>query len=93
MQFDEVKAEHFSTISRTPLPHTLIEQALNQLGGGDIDGSNFRKNVLAAAGWKHSALISFGKYPEEASSAFNRVREVLATSESPSDILAALSTK
>lgn len=92
MQFDEVKPEHFNTISRTPPPHSQIEQALTQLGGGDVEGTKYRKEVLAAAGWKHSSLVSFGKYPDEASFAFNKVRDAMANHEEASAILAAVKT-
>jgi hypothetical protein len=90
MQFDEVLPVHFSTISRDPFPHVLIERTLLQMAEGELDGPKFRNKVLHAAGWKHSNLISFGKYPEEAAAAFNRVRLVLGSNETPESVLAAL---
>jgi hypothetical protein len=90
MQFDEILPEHFSTLSRTPFPHVLIERALLQIAEGQIDGPKFRNQVLVAAGWKHSNLVSFGKYPAEAALAFNRIRAVLAEQQEPVAILAAL---
>lgn len=89
MQFDEVQPQHFSTIARTPFPHILIERALIQLAG-DKDGAKFRNDALAAAGWFHTNLTPFGKHPELACTAFNRIREVLTTTEVPEDILEAL---
>ena len=56
MQFDEVRPEHFTTLSRNPFPHILIDRALQQIAGGSADGSQFRKDVLAAAGWGHGGL-------------------------------------
>ena len=50
MQFDEVKPEHFSTISRDPFPHILIDRALLQISGGDARAAKFRVDALAAAG-------------------------------------------
>ena len=89
MVFDEVQAQHFSTLSRNPFPHVLIERALIQLAG-DGDGAKFRNDVMAAAGWKHSNLTPFGKYPDEACAAFNRIRAVLAETEAPEAVLSAL---
>ncbi|WP_373973651.1 hypothetical protein NT239_08235 [Chitinibacter sp. SCUT-21] len=90
MQFNEVLPLHFSTISRDPFPHVLIERALLQMAEGKLDGPKFRNQVMHAAGWKHSNLTSFGKYPEEAAAAFNRVREVMVANETPETILSAL---
>ncbi|WP_374355972.1 hypothetical protein [Chitinimonas sp.] len=89
MEFAEVQAQHFSTISRDPLPHTLIERALLQLSPGE-HAAQLRTEVLAAAGWKHSSLVSFGKYPEEAAKAFNRIRDALAQSDDPAVVLSKL---
>ncbi|QLI81699.1 hypothetical protein HZU75_09240 [Chitinibacter fontanus] len=93
MQFNEVLPLHFSTISRDPFPHVLIERALLQMVPGSLEGPKFRNQVLHAAGWKHSNLTSFGKYPEEAAAAFNRLREVLVANETPDGILTALGKK
>ncbi|MBV1775483.1 hypothetical protein KSF73_07110 [Burkholderiaceae bacterium DAT-1] len=90
MQFDEVKPEHFSMISRDPLPHTLIDRTISQLGGSDVKGAQFRKDALAAAGWKHDGLVSFMKYPDLAASAFNKIRAALAETEDPEALLAKL---
>jgi hypothetical protein len=91
MQFDEIQAAHFNMLSRTPLPHVLVEQALLQLGGGGVDGSKFAKQVLSAAGWRHASVVSYGKYPEEAAIAFNKVRAVLATNQDPTALIELLS--
>ncbi|HEY9104948.1 hypothetical protein [Chitinimonas sp.] len=88
MQFDEVQAEHFSSLSRNPFPHVLIDRALIQLGGDH--GGPYRNSVLAAAGWIHSNLTPFSKHPAEACNAFNRIRAVLAETEDPDAVLAAL---
>lgn len=90
MEFDEVKPEHFGMISRNPLPHTLIDRAISQIGGSDVHGAQFRKDALAAAGWKHDGLVSFGKYPDAAAAAFNKIRTVLAETEVPDEVLAKL---
>ncbi|MGR2660548.1 MULTISPECIES: hypothetical protein [Chromobacterium] len=90
MQFDEVRPEHFTTLSRNPFPHILIDRALQQIAGGSADGSQFRKDVLAAAGWSHGGLTPFGKYPADACEAFNRIRKVLEVTQEPDAILAEL---
>ena len=90
MHFDEVKAEDFTTFSREPPPHLQMEQFLMQLGGGGTEGTHFKKKVMLAAGWSHTGVVSYGKYPQEACKAFNRLREVLAQHGEPESILAAL---
>ncbi|WP_137937217.1 hypothetical protein [Chitinivorax sp. B] len=79
MEFDEVKPEHFSTLSRNPFPHILIDRALMQIAGGGQSASEFHKKVLAAAGWKHHNLVPFGKYPKEAADVYNHIRAVLVS--------------
>ena len=90
MHFDEVKPEDFATFSRVPLPHLQMEQFLMQLGGGGTEGTHFKKKVMLAAGWSHTGVVSYGKYPQEACKAFNRLREVLAAHQEADAILAAL---
>ncbi|MBV8659640.1 MAG: hypothetical protein JO142_17605 [Burkholderiales bacterium] len=88
--FDEVLAAHFSMISRQPFPHVLIERQLLQMAGDASKANKFRADVLAAAGWRHSSLVSFGKYPDEAAVAFNRIRAALHENIQPSELLDAL---
>ncbi|AUH50224.1 hypothetical protein CXB49_05005 [Chromobacterium sp. ATCC 53434] len=90
MHFDEVHSKHFVTLSRTPLPHTLMEQALVAMGGGGNEGMNFRKQALAAAGWQHDGLVPFAKHPDKAAEAFNRLREAFAGANGPEALLQAL---
>ena len=90
MHFDEVKPEDFATFSRVPPPHLQMEQFLMQLGGGGTEGTHFKKKVMLAAGWSHTGVVSYGKYPHEACKAFNRLREVLAAHREADAILAAL---
>ena len=90
MHFDEVKPEDFATFSRVPPPHLQMEQFLMQLGGGGTEGTHFKKKVMLAAGWSHTGVVSFGKYPQEACKAFNRLREVLAAHQEADAILSAL---
>ncbi len=45
---------------------------------------------MLAAGWSHTGVVSYGKYPQEACKAFNRLREVLAAHREADAILAAL---
>lgn len=93
MQFEEVLPEHFRTISRTPFPHILIDRALMQLGGNGPTAAHFHMQVLAAAGWKHHSMIPFGQYPQEAADAYNRIRQVLNSTEDPKNILQELAAQ
>ncbi|WP_028455658.1 hypothetical protein [Chitinilyticum litopenaei] len=90
MQFDEVQPQHFTSLSRTPWPHVLIDHALLQLPGEMSDHNKFRTAALQAAGWKHHNLVPFGKYPDEASAAYNRLRLALANCDNQQAVLAAL---
>ncbi|UTH74605.1 hypothetical protein [Chromobacterium sp. IIBBL 290-4] len=90
MQFDEIHSKHFVTLSRKPLPHTLIEQALVNMGGGGNDGMTFRKQALAAAGWEYDGLVPFAKHPDKAAEAFNRLRQAMASAETADAVLQAL---
>ena len=91
MHFDDVKPVVFATFSRVPPPHLQMEQFLMQLGGGGTEGTHFKKKVMLAAGWSHTGVVSYGKYPQEACKAFNRLREVLVQHQDPEGILATLS--
>lgn len=88
---EEVLPAHFSTLRRTPFPHVLIEQRLLHMGGNGAEGMSFRKQVLAAAGWPHDGLVPFAKYPDQATSTFNRIRLVLREDSAQDSLLQALS--
>ena len=90
MHFDEVKPEDFATFSRVPPPHLQMEQFLMQLGGGGTEGTHFKKKVMLAAGWSHTGVVSYGKYPQEACKAFNGRREGRAAHQEADAILSAL---
>ncbi|POA99441.1 hypothetical protein C2134_06645 [Chromobacterium sinusclupearum] len=90
MHFDEVHSKHFVTLSRTPQPHVLMEQALVAMGGGGNDGMNFRKQALAAAGWSYDGLVPFAKHPDHAAQAFNKLRQAFAKADTPEQLLEAL---
>lgn len=87
MQFDTVLPEHFTTTSRTPWPHILIDTALRQLAGGGTEGDVFRWSALTAAGWSRGAKTPFASYPTEAAAAYNRLRGVLAQTLDPVTIV------
>ena len=57
---------------------------------GGTEGTHFKKKVMLAAGWSHTGVVSYGKYPQEACKAFNRLREVLAAHQEADAILSAL---
>ena len=92
MEFDEVTVEDFSRL-QGPFSFLEIEASLVELGGEGVEGVNFRKAALKAAGWRHHDLISYGKFPDQAASAFNRVRLVLQQTQEPDAILAQLKAK
>lgn len=90
MQYEVIMPNHFLTLRKTPFPHALIEQRLVEMGGGGQAGMDFRKQVLAGAGWGYDGLTPFAKFPDKAADAFNRIREALEADPAPDALLAAL---
>ncbi|THB70293.1 MAG: hypothetical protein D6B28_09655 [Gammaproteobacteria bacterium] len=77
IDIEEVTAADFSKITLEKLPHLKIEDELIKLGGEGVTGVSFKKDALKAAGWKYHELTSYNAHAEEASQAFNRIREQL----------------
>lgn len=90
--FSEVKPEHFTTFSRDPAPHILIENELIKIGGTGTKGIEFKTQVLKQAGWKYGDLTSYGRNPELASETFNRVRQALSETDDKAQILEKVKT-
>lgn len=90
MHYETVEAGHFLTLRKQPFPHVLIEQQLLAMGGGGQGGMDFRRKVLAAAGWPHDGLTPFAKYPDKAAAVFNRIGHALADNPDCAQLLAAL---
>ncbi len=86
-QFEPVAAEDFTKITTSRLPHQKIEAALILIGGTGVKGMEFSRKVMRAAGWKYERLTTYASHPEVAAEAFNRVREILATTEDREQIL------
>ncbi len=87
IDIEEVTAEDFSKITLEKLPHLKIEDALISLGGEGVVGVSFKKDALKAAGWKYHELTSYNAHAEEASIAFNRVRDQLMKGVSKDELL------
>ena len=86
MNFGEVKLEDFTTFKAgITLAHVEIEKKLIELGGSGLKGNEFKKECLAKAGWKYGKLTSYGAYPEVATEAFTKLKEVLESLESVED--------
>jgi len=82
----EVQVDDFTAITLNPLPHREIENTLCEIGGGGVDGANYKLLVLKKAGWKGNKLTSFAKDPESAAEAFNKIRQVLAKTSDPAEL-------
>ncbi len=87
-QLEEVKIEDFSKITMERLPHLKIEDTLIKIGGGGVEGVSFKKESMKAAGWKYHELTSYNAHPEEACSAFNRLRVIIAEVSEKDQIIA-----
>jgi hypothetical protein len=88
--FTEVQPDDFSRITIERLPHQEIEMALIAIGGGGVRGTQFKTEVVQAAGWKGERLSTYAGKPEMAAEAFNRIRTVLAETEDMDEIMARL---
>lgn len=89
-EFKEVTEDEFSRIGGEPPEHRKIEAALVQLGGAGVNGNNFKREALKAAGWGYGKMTSYGAKPEAAARAFNRLRGALANAADKDAVLAAL---
>lgn len=72
-------------------PHVKLEQLLTQIGGGSTQGTHYKHQVLKLAGWKYNPIIGYAKHPDAATQAFNRVRDVILTTQEKDEILTRLS--
>lgn len=86
-QFKEVLADDFTRFSKEMPSYVLIEQALNEMGGGGNGGVAFKKEALGAAGWKYGKLVSYGAHPQTAAEVFNKIREALGRTENKEDVI------
>jgi hypothetical protein len=89
--FQEVTEDEFSRIGGEPPEHRKIEAALVRLGGMGVDGNEFKRRALKAAGWGYGKMTSYGAKPEAAARAFNRIAGALQTATDADSLLAALS--
>lgn len=86
-EFTEVQADDFSKITIERLPHQEIEMALIGIGGGGVRGTQFKTDVVRAAGWNGERLATYAGKPEKAAAAFNKIRAVLAETEDMDEVL------
>lgn len=82
LQFEEVSENDFMTFTPGQKPtYAKIEETLISIGGGGVEGNNYKKTALETAGWKYGKLISYGAHPETAASVFNKIRAALESTE------------
>lgn len=86
-EFKEVSPDDFLTFSREQPSYVAIEQALIDMGGGGNRGVEFKKEALHAAGWTYGKLVSYGAHADKAAVAFNKIREVLAETDSTETLI------
>lgn len=92
MEIEPIVANDFTTFTPGRVaPHVKLEQLLTQLGGGGTQGNAYKHQVLKLAGWKYDAIIGYAKHPDTAAVAFNRVRDVVQTTQDKDEILNRLS--
>jgi len=86
-EFAEVQAEDFSKITIERMPHQEIEMALIAIGGGGVRGTQFKTEVVRAAGWNGERLATYAGKPEKAAAAFNKIRTVLAETDEQDQVM------
>lgn len=82
----EVQEGDFMKITAS-LPHLQIDQALVRIGGGGLHGTNFRDQLLKAAGWTGHKLTTYASRPAQAAAAFNIIRAALELTEESQELL------
>lgn len=92
MSFEEVTEEDFMRIGGDKPPHLQIEAALIRLGGEGLDGFEYKKQVLKAAGWKHHELVSYTSKAKEATVIFNKIRTALEKTDDKDKLIEELGT-
>lgn len=85
--FPEVSPDDFMKITTNRLPHQDIEAELINIGGGGVDGTNFKNDLVKAAGWKKMRLSSYAGDPQMAATAFNKIREALTKTINPDELI------
>lgn len=86
-EFAEVQVDDFSKITLDRLPHQEIEMALIAIGGGGVRGTQFKTDVVRAAGWNSERLATYAGKPEKAAAAFNKIRAVLAETDDQDQVM------
>lgn len=92
-EFAEVQAEDFSKITIERMPHQEIEMALIGIGGGGVRGTQFKTEVVRAAGWNGERLATYAGKPEKAAAAFNKIRVILAETDEQDQVLQKVSAE
>lgn len=87
MSFDEVQVDDFSKIGGGRASFLLIEDALIEIGGQGVNGTNFKTDALRAAGWSYGKLTTYASKAEKAVVAFNKVRMALSQSDDKDEVL------
>lgn len=78
LEINEIDREEFLTFHPGTKPNYVkIEEALIEIGGKGVPGTQFKKETLEKAGWKYGKLISYGAHPDVAKGVFNRVLAIL----------------
>ena len=88
--FAAVTEDEFSRIGGERPTFLIIEEFLVKMGGGGKDGVNFKYELLKSAGWKYEPLTSYGKNPELAATAFNKIGGLLAETDVKDELVSRL---
>lgn len=87
MDFPEVNPDDFMKITTDRLPHQEIEAALINIGGGGVEGTEYKNKLVKAAGWKKLRLSSYAGDPQMAAEAFNKIRGALLQTDNADELL------
>lgn len=93
-EYTEILPEDFTKITAQKLPHQEIEMALMAIGSsgsGSGSGTEFKNNLLKAAGWKKMRLSTYAGDPDMAADAFNKVRIALSQTDNPEELMVLVS--
>lgn len=88
--FDEVTQDEFYSVEGKTPTYIQIIELLEQIGGGGYEGFGYKERVLKNAGWVTGDSEPYTMNAEKATRVFNRIRNVLACTTDPDEIMKSL---
>jgi len=85
-EFGTVDEADFMKIGEKP-EFMKIEEALVTIGGGGVEGTSFKNDLVKKSGWRYPQLTSYGKDPTLAAQVFNKIKQALTETDDKDQLL------